>query len=150
MRLIIIIAIAVLPGGCGQETGVVRQGMWETTVTMAAGKSELWRSTAARCMYDEEAANPGSGLIKVGQLNHCATSQSDFSGGKFVVRATCPERQSMQASVPMTPDWLASRVELSGNYTPTSIDGRISAELEDTIEPMKFSGEVHARRTGDC
>lgn len=150
MRLLIIVALVLLPGACSQERGAIRQGMWETTVTMAAGKSELWRSTVERCIFDEEAENPGSGLIKVGQLQHCTTSQSDFSDGKFVVRATCPERQSMQAAVPMTPDWLASRVELTGNYTPTSIDGHLSAELEDTMEPMKFNGEVNARRTGDC
>jgi hypothetical protein len=145
------VAAAMLAlAGCGGPSGPIQPGMWETTMTMAAGNSELWSSTIGRCIYDEEAANPGSGFFKGGQLRDCQTTQSSFSGGEFSVEATCPERQSVQANVPMTPDWLASKVAIKGKYTSTAISGTLSAELLDTLEPMHFTGTLNARRTGDC
>jgi hypothetical protein len=136
--------------GCGGSSGPIEPGMWETTMTMAAGNTELWSSTIGRCIYEEEAANPGSGFFKAGQLQNCQTTQSVFSKGDFSVVANCPERQSMQASVPMSPEWMASKVAIKGKYTATTMDGTLSAELLDTLEPMRFNGTLSARRTGDC
>jgi hypothetical protein len=124
--------------------------MWETNMTMAAGDAELWSSSSQRCIFEDEAANPGTGLFKVGQLNHCAVTKSEFVSGRFTVEAACPERQSMMASVPMSPEWLASKIAVRGTYTRTSMSGTLDAKLEDTLEPMRFSGKLTARRTGDC
>lgn len=136
--------------GCGGQSGAIQPGMWETNMNMAAGTAELWSSSSQRCIYEEEAANPGRGLVKVGPLSHCAASKSQFANGRFSVEATCPERPSAMASVPMTPDWLASRIALRGTYDQESMEGTVEAELEDTIEPIKFNGKLTARRIGDC
>jgi hypothetical protein len=117
---------------------------------MAVGNAELWRTVGERCLYEDEAANPGTGFFKVGPLNHCTVSSSQFADGRFSVEASCPERQSNQSSVPMSPDWLASKVAVRGSYARTSMEGTIDAELEDTLEPMRFNGKLTARRTGDC
>ena len=136
--------------GCGDQSGAIQSGMWETSLSMKAGSAELWSSTSQRCIYDEEAANPGSGLIRVGQLNHCTASEPHFNDGKFVVKATCPERQSMMADVPMSPEWLASKIEIGGRYGRTTLQGTLTAQLQDTVEPTNFNGTVTARRIGDC
>lgn len=149
MRFITALAMLGLMS-CGSQSGVIQPGMWETTVTMAAGNAELWRSAGERCIYEEEAGNPGTGFLRVGPLNHCTVSRSQFGDGRFVVEASCPERQSIQASVPMTPEWLASRISVQGTYTRTSMEGALEAELEDTLDPMHFNGRLTARRTGDC
>ena len=144
------LAMLGLTGCGGTSSGSIQPGMWDTTMSMAAGDAELWSATSERCIYEDEAADPGLGMFKVGPLNHCTVPKSQFAGGRFSVNASCPERQSLQADVPMSPEWLASRITVLGSYTRTTMEGTLEAELEDTLEPMKFNGKVSARRTGDC
>ena len=150
MKRQIVAATLLALAGCGGQSGAIQPGMWETTMTMKAGNAELWSSTIGRCIYEEEAANPGSGFFKAGQLHDCQTTKSVFFDADFSVEATCPERPSIQADVPMTPDWLASKIAISGKYTRTTMDGTLSAELLDTLEPMRFNGRLTAQRKGDC
>lgn len=144
------IAALIALAGCGGSPTTTQPGMWETTIRMNAGKAELWSSTVSRCIYSDEAANPGMGFFREGQFNHCTVSQSQFADGKFAVGATCPDKTSMMAEVPYSPEWLASKVTVTGTYEATSINGTLSAKLEGAMEPTDFNGSLSARRTGDC
>jgi Protein of unknown function (DUF3617) len=136
--------------GCGAQSGAIQPGMWETTIRMNAGTTELWSSTVSRCVYSDETANPGTGFFKEGQLNHCTVGQSHFADGEFTVQAACPDKQSMMAEVPMSPEWLASKVTVKGTYASVRMEGKLSAEIEGAMEPTDFNGTLSARRTGDC
>lgn len=150
MRRIIIVA-ALLVGSC-QELGKdsITPGMWSSTLTLKAGNEELWTASLDRCVSSNSAAELALSSLRVGQLQDCNATKSSADGGQFSIQARCPERQTIQANVPMMPGWLASKVALDGRYTAETMTGEMTAELEDTLEPMKFAGTLSARRKGDC
>lgn len=148
MRRLLIVT-ALLAGSC-QDKDSIKPGMWSSTVTIMAGKEELGSASLDRCVSSPDASELAFGSLRTGSFQDCAVTQSSAAGGQFTVAAHCPARTSSMADVPMMPPWMASNVTLTGKYTADTMTGAMTAEIEDTLEPMKFTGSLTARRKGDC
>ena len=151
MKRLALPAFALALAACSGDSTSIRPGNWETTMRMSAGQDELWSTTVTRCIDAQEAAAPGLGILNASPLGPCHATESTFSNGTISIHASCPGRgPGLQASVPMVPGMMPSRVSLEGRYTATTMEGQFSAELEDTLEPMRFTGTMTGRRTGEC
>jgi hypothetical protein len=133
-----------------QDKDSITPGMWISTVTIMAGKVELGSASLDRCVSSPDAAELAFGSLRTGSFQDCAVTQSSAAAGQFSVAAHCPARTSSMADVPMMPPWMASKVTLTGKYTADTMAGAMTAELEDTLEPTKFTGTLTAQRKGDC
>lgn len=143
------IALLLVVGGC-QDKDSIKPGMWTSTVTIMAGQQELGSASLDRCVSSPDAAELAFSSLRTGSFQDCAATRSSAAAGQFTITADCPARSSSMADVPMMPPWMASKVTLSGKYTGENMTGEMTAELEDTLEPMKFNGTLTARRKGDC
>jgi hypothetical protein len=142
-RLAVLIPPLAAVAACSADMPV-QPGYWETETRMNAGQMELWRSTLSKCLFDDEAANPGVAILTGTPLGPCETGESRYEGGQILARGTC-------VSIGR-PEWpsVSTRVTLEGRYTTSGMEGRITAEPIGDSDRVPMTGTMTARRTGDC
>lgn len=96
--------------------------------------------TQSRCITPAEAANMGGNLANPGgNAQGCTFSKQTFAGGAIDVAGTC-----------QAPTGGSVATTLTGTYTATALDARISANVTGGPQQMRMSGTMTGRRTGDC
>lgn len=139
---------------CGGPPGGsdgIRPGMWNSKLSIRDAQGEIWAAEVDRCIYTADAAEFALSALRTSQLRECSAGTTRAASGKLAIETSCPgQGQTLQASVPMIPGSMAAKINLRGSYTPTTVDGELVAQLEDTLEPMRFNGTLSARRTGNC
>lgn len=146
------VAIIVACSGGGVS---LQPGQWEMTTkmtdieipgappAMAAQMKQAMTAqaqTQSRCITAAEAANPAGNMASPsGNAQGCTFSKQTFSGGSIDVAGSCPG-----------PAGGTMETSLSGSYTATTMDTRISANIQGGPQPMRMSGTMTGRRTGDC
>ena len=155
-RLILLAPVVVLAAACGGGgTGTIQPGNWETTtrftsVEMPGMPAEMAKqmqsqlanqaNTQTRCITPAEAANPTGGMMGSDNPQGCQFSDQTFAGGTIRVRGTCPGPGG-QGQI---------RMSWEGSYTDTTMQGNITTEVTGGPQPMRMSGTINSRRTGDC
>ena len=162
MKYLLTAGTALLLVACGSQSTTLQPGQWEMTTKMteveAPGMPEAvlaqMRSTMATqtqtrsdCMTQQEASNPAANIVNAGtQSGTCNFTESAFAGGNINVRGTC--------NGPSGPG--SMQMSITGTYTETAIDGRISTEMRAPpgmpggAQSIRVSGTLTGRRTGEC
>lgn len=146
------VAIIVACSGGGAS---LQPGQWEMTTkmtdieipgappAMAAQMKQAMTAqaqTQSRCITAAEAANPAGNLASPsGNAQGCTFSKQTFSGGSIDVAGSCPG-----------PAGGTMETTLAGAYSATTMDTRITANIQGGPQPMRMSGTMTGRRTGDC
>lgn len=151
-RLAVIPAAFFLPAMIQTGSVTMEPGQWEFVTQMtgldldgappevlAAARSSLGEPrTQGRCLSPEDVVDPGARLARPeGAATDCVFSRRTFANGAIDVAGRCT------ASDGSTID-----VGLSGTYTQTAIDARITAAL--SASSMRLAGTMTARRIGIC
>lgn len=147
--------VAIIVACSGGASTSLQPGQWEMTTKMtdieipgappavAAQMKQAMTAqaqTQSRCITPAEAANPAGNMASPsGNAQGCTFSKQTFSGGAIDVAGSCPG-----------PAGGRMETTLSGSYTATTMDTRISANIEGGPQPMRMSGTMTGRRTGDC
>lgn len=142
MRMMIS-ALALLLGGCSGESTPFQAGEWKFDIDMSAEGQRTFWGGGGQCVDQKQATNLPAAILSQTALGQCTSSGSKFTGGKLGVSAACDGK----AAATVMP---ASKVSLQGSYTPTSFEGRVSAELQGDAPVKTMSGTLSARRMGDC
>jgi hypothetical protein len=164
MKYALTAGTALLLAACGSQQGVSLQpGQWEMTTKMtqvdapgmpepllAQMRTQLASQTQTQsdCMTAQEAANPAGNIVNAGTQGGagCQFSESTFAGGNINVRGTC--------TGPGGPG--SMRMTLEGTYTATTMDARISTEMQAPpgmpggAQNIRVSGTLTGRRSGEC
>lgn len=155
-RLLLWTAPLALIAACSANNDALQPGQWETVTKMttvdapglppaalAQMRAQLANQvqTQSSCITPEQAANPAGTMLNTGGgTPTCQFSDSTFAGGVISVRGTCPGPAGAGSI----------RMSLTGTYTPTTMEGRISTEIQGGPQSMNMSGTLTSRRTGDC
>lgn len=162
MRYVIAAVPALLVAACGGAGGgdavSLKPGQWETTVQFSSIEipgappeavqqmQQMMRQpqTRSECITPEQAANPAGNMMNPGGSN-CNFTENTFTGGNINVQGSC--QQPGQGNVQM---------RMQGTYTPESMQANISTEVQAPAgmpggaQTVRMSGNLNARRTGDC
>ncbi len=154
-RLVLLAPSLALIAACSGGADSLQPGQWEMTTRMtdvtvpgmapamaAQMKAAVTNQpqTQTRCITPAEAANPAGGMMSPsGNPQGCTFTSQTFSGGAINVAGSCPG-----------PGGGTVQTSLEGTYTATTMDTRISANVEGGPQPMRMSGTMTGRRTGDC
>ncbi len=162
-RVVLLAPSMALLFACSGSSTALQPGQWEMTTRMTnievpgvpPAQAEAMRSamanqaqTQSRCITAEEAANPARGMVNpTGEAAGCTFTDQTFAGGVIKVSGSCPAPGG-QGTV---------RTSLDGSYTPTTMEARISAEVQagpgappGVPQTVRMSGTMTSRRTGDC
>lgn len=147
-------ALALIAACSGASTSI-QPGQWETTTRMtsidmpgappamlAQVRAQLANQaqTQSSCITPEQAANPAGSMLNTGSgASACQFTDSTFAGGVIRVNGSCPG-----------PAGASMRMSLVGSYTATTMEGRISSDIQGGPQSMRMSGTLTSRRTGDC
>ena len=154
-RLFLLAPTLVLAIACSGSSGTIQPGNWETTTRFTSvempGMPEAMAKqmqsqlanqtqTQTRCITPAEAANPTGGMMGAQNPAGCQFSEQTFSGGVIRMRGTCPAPNG-QGQI---------RMSWEGSYTATEMSGALTTEVTGGPQPMRMSGTITSRRTGDC
>jgi hypothetical protein len=153
-RLALLAPTMALIVACGSNTAL-QPGNWEMTTKMTdielpgqppAMAAQMKQAMAAqaqtqtRCITPQEAANPAGGMMSPsGNAQGCTFSKQTFSGGTIDVAGSCP-----------VPTGGRAETSLTGTYTGTEMNARITANVTGGPQQMRMSGTLTGRRIGDC
>lgn len=139
----IALALTLLLAGCSRQPTPFQAGQWEFDVkTTADGKPAFWGG-GGQCISEAEAADLPANILSNTSFGQCTSSSANLSGGKLEISASC-DGKTATTTMP------ASKVTLNASYTPTSFEGRVSAQLKGDTPVQNMSGTLSARRTGEC
>ncbi len=131
-------------------------GEWETTVEIVEAEipgmpkgaaDQMMQKGAAKtqkhsyCMSAEEASHPGAGLLtgEDQKKSKCTIEKFSMSGGHIEQTVSCPDPDGK----------VAMRMVTTGNYTPTSMNGTASMDMDGFMK-MKIRANISSRRVGEC
>lgn len=99
-------------------------------------------TTSSTCVTPEQAANPQGGMFTADESDECTYSEFDMSGGRLLIDASC-QGEGMPG---------AMTLHMEGAYTRTSYNLTTTMSLDGgpTGGPVRMSGTVAGRRTGEC
>ena len=150
----------VLCAACSGSAVSLQPGQWETTIQFSSiempGAPEAAVApmrammgqphTQSSCMTAEEAANPTNKMMNPEGAGPqgCTFSENTFAGGTIRVHGSCtpPMGGTMQ-------------MNMDGSYTATTMQAQITQEMHAPPgrpgpQTIRLSGNLTARRTGDC
>jgi len=154
-RLALLAPTVALIVACSGGGSTLQPGNWELTTKMtdielpgqppavaAAAKQQMGNQaqTQTRCITEAEAANPAGGMMSPsGNAQGCTFTKQTFAGGTIDVAGSCPG-----------PGGGTMQTTLTGTYTQTEMNARITANIQGGPQQMRMSGTLTGRRTGDC
>lgn len=138
-----ILAPALLLAACSQESAPFQPGQWEYQLALSAGQEPDVAGSGGQCADPAEADDLPTQILSNSPFGNCSTSSASYRDGKLSIVASCDGKAPATTMAP-------GKVSLEGSYTATSIDARLSAELDSDGPVKQLSGKLSARRTGDC
>jgi hypothetical protein len=133
--------VSLQPGEWEMKTEVVNVNIEGLPPGMAEGMKKQASNTNRTCMTPEEAKGP-KGDMFAGGKNNCKSEGFSWAGGRIQGKTTCTGEGGTGTTV----------MEMSGQYSPQSIDMTMKSQTDLGVGGKKMSMEmrVSGRRVGEC
>lgn len=137
------LALALVLASCSGSSAPFEPGKWDHSLELSAGQGSLVGGGGSQCADKAEAGDLPTEILSNSPFGSCSTSSASYDNGKLSAKAIC------DGKAPAT-TMAASKVSVDGTYTTTSLEARLTAELEGDTPVRQLSGKLSARRNGDC
>ncbi|HEU0100091.1 MAG TPA: DUF3617 domain-containing protein [Allosphingosinicella sp.] len=150
---------AAATGGAGRagggENGVgvnLQPGEWEMKMEVVdvvaeglpPGMAETMKKSASTtnrtCMTEEEAKGPKGDMFSGQKGGSCKSEGFRWAGGRIEGKTTCPGQAGTGETV----------MTMSGQYSPQSIDMKMSTKTDLMGKPLTMEMRVSGKRVGEC